>query len=29
MLACLLLWAAFEDDVHVNEQVISLIPSDL
>jgi hypothetical protein len=29
ILACLLLWAAFEDDVRVNEQVISLIPSDL
>jgi hypothetical protein len=29
MLAHLLLWAAFEDDVRVNEQVISLIPSDL
>jgi hypothetical protein len=29
ILACLLLWAAFEDDVHVHEQLISLIPSDL
>ncbi len=25
----MLLWAAFEDDVRVHEQVISLIPSDL
>ncbi len=29
ILARLLLWAAFEDDVHVNKQVISLISSDL
>jgi hypothetical protein len=29
ILARLLLWAAFEDDVRINEQVISLIPSDL
>ncbi len=29
ILARSLLWAAFKDDVHVNEQVISLIPSDL
>ncbi len=29
ILARSLLWAAFEDDVRVNEQVISLIPSDL
>ena len=29
ILARLLLWAAFKDDVCVNEQVISLIPSDL
>ncbi len=29
ILACLLLWAAFEDDVCINEQVIALIPSDL
>ncbi len=29
ILAHLLLWAAFKDDVRVNEQVISLISSDL
>jgi hypothetical protein len=29
ILAQSLHWAAFKDDVRVNEQVISLVPSDL